>query len=253
MNKETEKVMREAEKGEGVVKFETAEELFEDLGIEEGHNLRKVGDERKLICPTCEIRTTAVYKQAPYSFDVEGREVKIPDLFVAVCTECDQIARIPAQSTPAIKEAIAKARREWFRREVGEKLSLEELPDDEFMDLLEELGEGEVVTGVAPVHGDGYTTDEIVEELEEAWAEIERGEGRTLEEALPALRERLGIKESNKQYTQEQKEQVQKDLNLDVLPDDEFMHLLEKANESAKDPRGTRSTPEEQNESEGSL
>ena len=54
------------------------------------------------------------------------------------------------------------------REEVQKAFGLTEPPSDEFMALLERLGEGEVVRGVSPVEGDGYTADELAEELEEA-------------------------------------------------------------------------------------
>ena len=56
-----------------------------------------------------------------------------------------------------------------------------ELPDDELMALLEELGEAEVVTGVSPVEGEDYTADDFAEELEEA--EIAESVGQLLQKA----------------------------------------------------------------------
>ena len=52
--------------------------------------------------------------------------------------------------------------------DVRQALGLAELPDDELMALLEELGDGAVVTGAPPVAGGGYTADELAEELQEA-------------------------------------------------------------------------------------
>ena len=54
------------------------------------------------------------------------------------------------------------------REEVQKAFGLAEPPDDEIMALLERLGEGDVVSGVAPVEGEGYTADELAEELEAA-------------------------------------------------------------------------------------
>jgi len=54
------------------------------------------------------------------------------------------------------------------KEEVQKAFGLAELPDDAFMALLEELGEGDVLAGVAPVEGEGYTAEELEQELEEA-------------------------------------------------------------------------------------
>lgn len=52
------------------------------------------------------------------------------------------------------------------REEVRTAFGLAEPPDDEMMALLEQLGEGDVVAGVAPVDGEGYTVEELKQELE---------------------------------------------------------------------------------------
>lgn len=54
------------------------------------------------------------------------------------------------------------------KEEVRDALGLDELPDDEFMRLLEEVGEEETVTGVSPVEGEGYTPEAIRGELRDA-------------------------------------------------------------------------------------
>jgi hypothetical protein len=54
------------------------------------------------------------------------------------------------------------------RQEIQKALGLADPPDDKLMALLEQLGEGDVVTGAPPVEGKGYTADELAEELEEA-------------------------------------------------------------------------------------
>ncbi len=54
------------------------------------------------------------------------------------------------------------------KAEIQKALGLSERPDDEHMALLEELGEGEVVTGVTPLTGPGYSAEERAEELGEA-------------------------------------------------------------------------------------
>lgn len=54
------------------------------------------------------------------------------------------------------------------REGVRKALGMAELPDNDLMALLEELGDGGVVTGAPPVEGEGYTADELAEELQEA-------------------------------------------------------------------------------------
>lgn len=61
------------------------------------------GDRGKALCEHCQqvITTTYVRRNVPFS---DGRgEAK--DILVGVCDVCDTILAIPAQSTPAIKEA----------------------------------------------------------------------------------------------------------------------------------------------------
>jgi DNA-binding phage protein len=54
------------------------------------------------------------------------------------------------------------------KEEVRSAFGLAELPDDEFMALLQQLGEGEVITGVEPVPGQGYSAEALAEEYAEA-------------------------------------------------------------------------------------
>ena len=54
------------------------------------------------------------------------------------------------------------------KEEVQRAFGLAEPPDDEFMALVRQLGEGEMITGVDPVPGGGYTAQELAEELAEA-------------------------------------------------------------------------------------
>jgi len=82
------------------------------------------------------------------------------------------------------------------KEQVQEALGLAAPPDDELMTLLEQLGEGEVMTHVPPVEGEGYTADELAEELEEAVVADSVGElllkareetGRSLRQAGAAI------------------------------------------------------------------
>jgi DNA-binding phage protein len=54
------------------------------------------------------------------------------------------------------------------KEEVQRAFGLAELPDDEFMSLVSQLGDGEVITGVKPVPGTGYTARKLVDEFEDA-------------------------------------------------------------------------------------
>ncbi|MGI9181066.1 MAG: helix-turn-helix domain-containing protein [Longimicrobiaceae bacterium] len=54
------------------------------------------------------------------------------------------------------------------KEEVQRAFGLAEPPDDEFMALVSQLGEGEVISGVKRVPGVGYTAQELAEEFAEA-------------------------------------------------------------------------------------
>ena len=73
------------------------------------------------------------------------------------------------------------------KEEVQQELGLDELPDDEFMDLLREAGEEEIVSGVSPVEEDGYTPEEIRDELSEAIV------AKNVGEMISNIREQAGI------------------------------------------------------------
>jgi hypothetical protein len=61
------------------------------------------GDNGRAICPHCEklVSTTFVYRDVP--FDDGTGQVK--GILTAVCDVCDNVAAVPAQSTPAIRRA----------------------------------------------------------------------------------------------------------------------------------------------------
>ncbi len=73
------------------------------------------------------------------------------------------------------------------KEEVQEELGLDELPDDEFMALLREAGEEEIVSGGSPVEGDGYTPEDIRDELSEAIV------AKNVGEMISNIREQAGI------------------------------------------------------------
>jgi hypothetical protein len=68
--------------------------------------LYEEGEKSKAICYSCKqiVSTTFARRDVPFS-DGNG-EVK--DILVSVCDLCDQVVAIPAQSTPAIREARLK-------------------------------------------------------------------------------------------------------------------------------------------------
>lgn len=53
------------------------------------------------------------------------------------------------------------------RSDVRDVLGLSDLPDDELMSLLEDVGEEETVTGVPPVEAEGWSPEEIRGAFEE--------------------------------------------------------------------------------------
>ncbi|HEY0152266.1 MAG TPA: helix-turn-helix transcriptional regulator [Longimicrobium sp.] len=77
------------------------------------------------------------------------------------------------------------------RKEVQNAFRLTEPPDDELMALLADLGEGEVVTGVGPVAGDGYSAADIARELSDAIVADSVGEliARARKESGQSLRD----------------------------------------------------------------
>jgi hypothetical protein len=66
------------------------------------------GDESRAICPTCERRTAVVFADRTVEIE-QPVPHSVDDVLVAVCRECDGIAMIPSQSTPRLKEGLAKA------------------------------------------------------------------------------------------------------------------------------------------------
>lgn len=64
------------------------------------------GDKGKALCSHCKglVETTYRRRDVPFS---DGKGVA-SNILVGVCSTCDQVAAIPAQSTPAIREARQK-------------------------------------------------------------------------------------------------------------------------------------------------
>src|ERR1044072_1742856 len=68
--------------------------------------LYEEGDKSRAICSHCKqlVSTTFARRDVPFS-DGKG-EVK--NILAAVCNVCDRVVAVPAQSTPAIREARQK-------------------------------------------------------------------------------------------------------------------------------------------------
>ncbi len=98
------------------------------------------------------------------------------DLFAHAIRRDDDQRQLCSPDKASIRAAVALNPEGGYlmpttREEVRKAFGLAEPPDDEFMGLLERLGEVDAVSDVAPVEGDGYTADELLDELEEAVVE----------------------------------------------------------------------------------
>jgi hypothetical protein len=68
----------------------------------------KRGDESRAICPACRRRTDVVFAERTVEIE-QPVPHSVDDVLVAVCRACDGIAMVPYQSTPRLKEGLAKA------------------------------------------------------------------------------------------------------------------------------------------------
>ena len=68
----------------------------------------KVGDKEKAICNTCQALVGVTYQLRDVPFSDQSGVVK--DVLVGVCDGCDTVAVLPYQSTPKIKQQLAKQR-----------------------------------------------------------------------------------------------------------------------------------------------
>ena len=61
------------------------------------------GDKSRAICEGCAkvVATTFAHRDVPFSYGSGG----VRDILVAVCDACEAIIAVPAQSTPAIRQA----------------------------------------------------------------------------------------------------------------------------------------------------
>jgi len=68
--------------------------------------LWNVGDKSEAICPTCRHRASTSFEIR--DVPVAERNIVVPNVLVAICNDCGEIAAIPAQSAPLLKEALEK-------------------------------------------------------------------------------------------------------------------------------------------------
>jgi hypothetical protein len=68
--------------------------------------LYEEGEKSKAICSSCQQLVTSTFARRDVPFSDGNGEVK--NILVSVCDLCDQVVAIPAQSTPAIREARQK-------------------------------------------------------------------------------------------------------------------------------------------------
>ena len=68
--------------------------------------LWNVGDKSEAICPTCKRRASTSFEIRDVT--VAARPIAVPNVLVAVCDDCGEIAAIPAQSAPLLKEALER-------------------------------------------------------------------------------------------------------------------------------------------------
>jgi hypothetical protein len=83
-------------------------------------HLWKEGDTSEAICRTCQKRVRTRFAVRRYTLHESG--VEVPDLLVAVCTECDGVAAIPAQSSPRLKEARERKKAEGLEAKIPSHL-----------------------------------------------------------------------------------------------------------------------------------
>lgn len=67
----------------------------------------KEGESSRTICPTCRRRTDVTFRRRVV--ELKDPDISIPDVLAAVCCECDEIAMIPAQSSPRLRAGFKRA------------------------------------------------------------------------------------------------------------------------------------------------
>jgi hypothetical protein len=72
--------------------------------------LVREGDQSEAVCRHCKAIVTTTYRTRTYRLVTSG--VDVPGALVAVCDLCDNVATIPAQTTPRIGEALQRRKEE---------------------------------------------------------------------------------------------------------------------------------------------
>lgn len=67
----------------------------------------RAGDRSRAVCNPCGKVVETRFEYRTYA--LESPRAEVPDVLVAVCTECDRIAAVPFQSTPRINEVRKEA------------------------------------------------------------------------------------------------------------------------------------------------
>ena len=80
----------------------------------------KEGDHSEAICPTCEKRVGTRFEVRALRLEESG--IEVPDVVVAVCTVCDGVAAVPAQSAPKLKEARERRKAEQLETRIPQHL-----------------------------------------------------------------------------------------------------------------------------------
>lgn len=66
-------------------------------------HLYREGQQSEALCPACERRVSTTFRVRTVHLEQSG--IDVPGVLVAVCDECGEIAALPAQSAPRLREA----------------------------------------------------------------------------------------------------------------------------------------------------
>lgn len=81
---------------------------FSSVYMMQAMKILKVGDKEQAICNTCQSLVGVTYQLRDVPFNDQSGVVK--DILVGVCEHCDTVAVLPHQSTPKVKQQLAKQR-----------------------------------------------------------------------------------------------------------------------------------------------
>ncbi len=92
-------------------------------------NILKVGDHKKAACFKCKLFQTVTFKLRDTPFSDGSGIVK--NVLVGVCDNCDSVAVLPHQSTPAVKKQLAIQRKSLESRVPAHMIDILNLVSDE--------------------------------------------------------------------------------------------------------------------------